>query len=128
MFSKHSKGELGFSGISQGEVTQSFDSEEPPDHNISMEMEMGGGDDDAIKRIKALIGEYKNYRDVKDDEEDPNRNPDFREMPGSEKIEEILRLIGGLEKGLRNQEAIVASLKRGDTSSLEALLMGPTML
>lgn len=103
--------------------TQGFgDPKKPPHEVIDKNLECGGGDDNAIKRIKELIRMYKDYSDIQKGEGDINRNPDYRAKPGAEHIEEILRLVASLDKPLKGTEGIVLALKQGDIMPIDELL------
>jgi len=114
-------------------VTQDLGSEIPHHDVVDRNLECGGGDDNAIRRIRELIQIYNNFSDTQKGEEDINKNPDYHAKPGAEHVDEILRLIAGLDKSLKNAESIVLELKRGNIMPLDSLLnprevQGPTEL
>ena len=84
-------------------------------------MDRGENDDDIVGRIRRLVEEYKMLQNYREPEKSDLR-PDYRQKPGAEKIEEIIRLMGRMGKRLRDEGVLLSALKEGDVGPLDHLL------
>ena len=95
--------------------------EEYKDHIL----ELGGNDDEIIKMLRSRIEEFKALKNFNVEKQDDPKGLSSKQilLPEQQKlIAEIIKLIGMLGKELKNQSALISSLKDGNIESIDAML------